>query len=168
MNASVELGLRAVLLGTGATLTMDLWGLVLKRFGVPSLNLALLGRWVGHLLRGRWRHVSIAAAAPVNGEAWIGWSAHYAIGIAFSALLLGMFGVEWARSPSLTPALLVGIVTVVAPWFILQPGMGAGIASRKTPAPLFNALKSLVTHTVFGLGLYLTARLAASVLPGWR
>ena len=165
MSETVEFALRAVLIGAGATIVMDLWAVVLRQFGVPSLNLAFLGRWIGHLPRGRWRHLSIARATPVRGESWIGWCAHYSIGIIFSALLLWTYGVGWARSPSLLPALFIGIVTVVAPVLILQPGMGAGIASWKTPTPVFNCIKSLVTHTVFGLGMYLAALATASLLP---
>ena len=38
-------------------------------------------------------------------------------------------------APTFLPALLVGIGTVAAPFFILQPGMGAGIAASRTPNP---------------------------------
>ena len=165
MSDTAELAARAAAIGVGATLLMDVWALLLRRAGVPSLNLALLGRWVGHVFRGRVRHTSIASAAPIRGERWIGWIAHYAIGITFSALLLGTFGLEWAESPTLMPALGTGIATVVAPLCILQPGMGAGIASWKTPTPVFNSLKSLITHTVFGLGMYLAALAAAWAIP---
>jgi Protein of unknown function (DUF2938) len=168
MSETVEFALRAVLIGAGATMVMDVWALLLRQFGVPSLNLAFLGRWVGHLPRGRWRHLSIARATPVRGESWIGWCAHYAIGITFSALLLWTYGLGWARSPSLLPALFTGIVTVVAPLLILQPGMGAGIASWKTPTPVFNCIKSLATHTIFGLGMYLAALATASLLPSGK
>ena len=47
---------------------------------------------------------------------------------------------------------------MVAPFFVLQPALGAGIASSKTPAPFFNTFKSLITHTIFGVGLFLAAR----------
>jgi hypothetical protein len=101
----------------------------------------------------------------VRGESWIGRCAHYAIGIVFSVLLLWIQGLDWARAPSLLPAVAVGVVTVAAPLFILQPGMGAGIASSRTPRPIFYSLKSLATHTVFGLGMYLSAIATASLLP---
>jgi hypothetical protein len=165
MSEVVESVLRAVLIGAGATMVMDLWAIMLRQFGVPSLNLAFLGRWIGHLIHGRWRHLSIASATPVRGESWIGWCAHYSIGITFAALLLWTRGLGWGRSPSLFPALSMGIVTVVAPLLILQPGMGAGIASRKTPTPVFNSIKSLMTHTVFGFGMYLAALASAALLP---
>ncbi len=156
--------MRAVAIGAGATLTMDLWAALLRRFGVPSLRFELLGRWVGHLPRGRWLHEDIARAPPVRGERLLGWGAHYAIGISFAALLLGIHGLAWARSPTLLPALVIGVVTVLAPLLILQPALGAGIASRKTPRPLFNSCKSLVTHTVFGVGLYLAACATAHLI----
>ncbi len=165
MSVQLEFALRTILIGVGATMAMDVWALLLKQFGVPSLNFAYLGRWLGHLPRGRWMHESIAQAAPVRGERLLGWCAHYAIGITFAALLLSAFGLEWARSPSLLPALAIGIVTVSAPLFVLQPALGAGIASSKTPTPVFNCLKSLLTHTVFGFGLYLAALATASLIP---
>ena len=152
-------------IGVGATLTMDGWALLLRQFGIPSLDFALLGRWIGHLARGRWMHVSIAKSSPIQGERPIGWLAHYSIGISFAALLVSTFGLTWARSPTLAPALIVGLVTALAPLFVLQPAMGAGIASSRTPRPLFNSLKSLVTHTVFGLGMYLSALASAALLP---
>lgn len=168
MNEKIEFALRTIVIGVGATLVMDAWALLLRRLGVPSLDFALLGRWIGHLPGGAVMHESIARAAPVRGEALIGWSAHYAIGITFSALMLSIFGLRWARSPSLLPALAIGLVTVVAPLFILQPALGAGIASSKTAAPLFNSLKSVATHTVFGLGMYLAALSTSSLVPAAR
>lgn len=167
MTVPAEFAMRAILTGLGATLVMDLWAALLRQFGVPSLQLAWLGRWVGHLRRGTWVHPSIATATPVPGEKWIGWAAHYGIGVTFSGLLLGTAGLDWARTPSLLPALSIGVVTVVAPLFILQPGMGAGIASSRTSRPFFNGAKSLVTHIVFGVGLYLAA-LATAQLPWFR
>jgi hypothetical protein len=168
VSEKVEFVLRTILIGVGATLAMDVWALLLRQFGIPSLNFAFLGRWIGHLRQGQWMHQSIARATPVRGEVLIGWCAHYSIGITFAALLLATFGLKWARSPSLFPALVIGIVTVLAPLLILQPAMGAGIASSKTPTPLFNSVKSIVTHTVFGFGLYLTALATASLIPAGR
>jgi hypothetical protein len=157
MNHAFEIAFRSILIGAGATLTMDLWAALLRRFGIPSLRFEHLGRWVGHLRKRRWIHEDIARTPPIRGERLIGWCAHYAIGISFAALLLRTFGLEWARSPTLGPALFIGIVTVLAPWLVLQPALGAGIASSKTPRPLFNGFKSLITHAVFGVGLFLAA-----------
>jgi hypothetical protein len=165
MSQSIEIAVRTLLVGVGATLVMDVWAALLRRFGIPSLNFAYLGRWIGHLPQGRWRHESIARAAAVRGELLIGWCAHYTLGITFAALLLSVFGLGWARSPSLLPALFIGVVTVVAPLFVLQPALGAGIASSKTPTPVFNTVKSLVTHTVYGFGLWVAALATGAFMP---
>lgn len=160
-----DLLLRAVLIGVGATIVMDLWALLLKRlFGAPSLDYAMVGRWIGHLPRGRLTHPGIARSAPVAGERAIGWIAHYAIGIGFALLLLAIWGPAWAARPTLPPALIVGIATVAAPFLILQPGMGAGIAASRTPKPGVARLRSLMAHASFGVGLYLAGWVAAASL----
>ncbi len=158
----MEFLLRMVLIGAGATVVLDLWTLFAKRvLGMSGPDWAMVGRWIGHLPRGRFRHDNMAAAAPVRGERLLGWSAHYAIGIVFAGLLLMVWGLDWAYRPTLPPALIVGLLTLAAPFFILQPGMGAGIAASKTPKPNMARLRSLVAHTVFGIGLYVAALLTA-------
>ena len=145
----------AILIGAGATMAMDLWGIVRKRlFDIPPPDYGLVGRWLAHMPRGRFRHDSIKAAPAVKGERLIGWIAHYLIGIAFASILLVLWGHAWVRHPSIGPALAVGIATVAAPFLVMQPGMGAGIAGSRTPRPAATRLQSLLTHTVFGLGLY--------------
>lgn len=144
-------------IGIGATATMDVWLALLKRMNVPTLDFALLGRWVGHWRRGRWMHDAISQAEPLQGEVALGWLVHYAVGIAFAGLLVGIYGIDWTRSPSLAPGLIVGMATVLAPWLLMQPAMGAGIAASRTPAPVRNCLRSLANHSVFGAGLYLSA-----------
>ena len=151
----MDLLVSTVVIGFGATAATDLWALLRQRvFAVPAPNYGLVGRWLGHMPRGRFVHASIAAATPVPGERWLGWSAHYLIGVAFAAMLIGGFGADWLQQPTLMPALLVGVVTVAAPYLLLQPGMGAGLAARRTPHPNKARLHSLIMHVVFGLGLY--------------
>ncbi len=142
-------------IGAGATLATDLWAIARERLlGVPAPDWGLVGRWFGHMARGRFRHERIATAEPVRGERAIGWTAHYLIGIVFAGALLAICGLAWARQPTLAPALALGIATVAAPFLLMQPGMGAGIAASRTPRPNSARLQSLITHAVFGLGLY--------------
>jgi Protein of unknown function (DUF2938) len=137
---------------------MDLWAAFLRRsFNVSSLDYALLGRWIGHFARGHFRHESIGKAAPVRGERVIGWIAHYTIGVVFAAVLLATAGMNWLHQPTPGPALVVSSVTLVAPFFVMQPAMGAGIAASRTPRPNVARLRSVLTHTVYGAGLYASA-----------
>lgn len=155
MNIEIDPRAGALLVGAGATALTDLWTAARKwLFGMPAPNYGLVGRWLGHMPRGRFRHASIAMAQPVQGERFIGWTAHYLIGIAFACLLLGIWGLAWLEAPTIGPAMWVGIGTVAAPFLLMQPGMGAGIAARGMPRPAIARLNSLTTHFAFGLGLY--------------
>lgn len=155
------------LTGLGATLVTDVWTLVRKRLlAIPLPNFALVGRWISQMARGRILHDSIAAAPQVRAESMIGWATHYLIGIAFAFLLPAIWGTDWIRHPTAAPALIVGIATVVAPLFVMQPAMGAGIAASRTPRPNAARLHSLVMHAVFGLGLYVAARLVTVFSTG--
>jgi len=159
--------LLAMAVGTGATFGMDLWNFMLKRaFGIPSLNYCLLGRWFLHMMGGQFRHASIAAAEPKPHECPAGWVAHYATGVAFAVVFVYVVAPGgWLARPTLLPALLYGIVTVVFPLFVMQPALGLGMASSRTPRPAQARLKSLGTHTVFGLGLYGSALGLSYILP---
>lgn len=151
-----------LLVGIGATALMDVWLALLSRLGVPATSFAMVGRWVGHFARGRFAHVAIAKAEPVRFELGLGWLTHYAIGIAYAALLVFAQGAAWLERPALLPALAVGVITVAAPWFVMQPAMGAGFLASKTPAPLKNCLRNLANHAVFGAGLYVAAAALAT------
>lgn len=147
----------AVGIGIAATAFMDLWNLLLKRgFGIPSLDYCLLGRWLRHMPDGTFRHASIAAAPRKQLECATGWMAHYTIGIVFAVVFVYLSG-DWLARPTFVPALLYGVGTVVFPFFVMQPSLGLGIAASRTPKPAQARLKSILTHTVFGIALYLCA-----------
>jgi hypothetical protein len=154
-----------LLMGIGATALMDVWGVIRKPLlGVPSPDYGMVGRWFLHMPRGRFHHQTIAASAAIKGENIVGWTAHYLIGVVFAALLIVMFGASWMQQPTIIPALLVGVFTIVAPFCLMQPGMGAGFAASRTPKPNSARLQSLITHTVFGFGLYLSGLMAHFLL----
>jgi hypothetical protein len=129
---------------------------------MPFPDYGLVGRWLAWMPRGRFRHDSIKAAPPMPGERAIGWGAHYLIGIAFSAILIAIWGEGWVDHPTLAPALVVGTGSVAAPYLLMQPGMGQGIAASRTPRPAAARRQSLITHAIFGVGLY-----AAGWLTRW-
>lgn len=166
MDITPQFIIHAIIIGTGATIVLDIWAIFLKlAFDLAPSNYGLFGRWLGHFSRGQFVHNNIAQAAPFPHEKILGWASHYAIGIIFAALLLILCGPDWMNRPTLLPALLFGIATVVAPFFIMQPGMGLGIAASKTPNPAVARLRSLAAHTVFGAGLYASALLITELSP---
>jgi hypothetical protein len=161
----LQVVIRVVLIGAGATAIMDAWLALLKRSGVQTLNFAFVGRWIGHLIcRGKLSHPSIGKAEPIPGELMIGWITHYAVGAAFAGVLVALQGIGWTSNPTLAPAVAMGVTTVVAPLFVMQPAMGSGFAASRTPAPIRNCLRSVANHTIFGIGLYLSACFIESVV----
>jgi hypothetical protein len=122
MSSGAGVVLGAVAIGLGATLVMDLWNLLLKRaFSIPSLDYCVLGRWLGHMPGGTFRHASITAAPQKPFECTVGWIAHYTTGVTFALVFVALASSDWLVRPTVLPALLYGIGTVVFPFFIMQP-----------------------------------------------
>lgn len=155
----------AAFIGVGATILIDLWALLLKLgLNIPSLSYCLLGRWILHMPSGTFVHRSITAAQQKPYECPLGWLAHYSIGTGFSIGFVLLASERWLERPTLLPAVAFGIVTTLVPFLIMQPSLGLGLAASKTPRPGQARVKSLMTHTVFGVGLYLSALLLRPLL----
>ncbi len=151
--------IKITLIGIGATATMDIFAFILSKFGINGLDYRFLGRWIGHIFNGKFFHNKIFDSPIIKNEQIIGQFAHYSIGIAFAFLLVLLFGKKWVESPSLFPALAIGLLTMAAPFFLMQPAFGFGIAGSNLPDPNKARLMSLIIHSVYGVGLFLSALL---------
>jgi len=162
MNNMALQFISAILIGLGATLTTDLWALFLKRvFKMNSPDYCLVGRWLRTMPEGTFKHSNIASAPTKSAECTVGWIAHYIIGVLFAMTFVLFAGKGWLQHPTLIPAILFGVVTVLAPFFIMQPSFGLGLAASKTPNPAQARLRSLMNHIMFGIGLYLCGLLVS-------
>ncbi len=94
----------------------------------------------------------------------VGWIAHYMFGITFAIGFVALVGNSWLKHPTPFPAIGFGVVTVLAPFFIMQPSLGLGVAASRLPNPMQARLRSLMNHTAFGAGIYLFALLVNWVL----
>ena len=158
MSTETTYLLSAVVVGLGATLFMDVLALLMKRaFSIPSANYCLVGRWLRHMPGGRFIHANIAAAPQKRSECTVGWIAHYVIGTVYALVLVAFVSGSWLARPTLLPAVLFGIGSVLVPYLIMQPSFGLGIAASRAPNPTQARLRSLVAHTAFGVGLYVCA-----------
>jgi hypothetical protein len=156
-----------VVIGIVATLVGDVCQAALHRLaGLPASRWGLVGRWVGWMPRGVFRHRPITATPALRGEAAIGWAFHYAIGIAYAALYVALLRLLPASTPMVIPALALAIALLIAPWFVMQPALGFGIMASKTPNPAAARANSLLNHSVFGLGLYAGALVWFAALAG--
>ena len=91
--------LHVIGLGVGATLVMDFGLWILKQLNIPTLNFALLGRWVGWIFRGKFTHQAIGRSPAIQYEYLLGWIAHYSVGIFFAFSFVLIVGDAWLLQP---------------------------------------------------------------------
>jgi hypothetical protein len=155
--------LGAAVAGVLATYGMDVGA---RTIVAPALGMkgpSNLGRWIGHMLQGRFTHEDITKAAPVAHEAAIAVVAHYTIGLTLGAGYALLLRVPQPRQSTLPRAAAYGIATTVFPWFWMFPARGQGVMGLRDGdlrVPAF----ALCTHVVYGLGLGVASRLADSRL----
>jgi hypothetical protein len=148
-----------VIVGILATVTMDVVAVIALRIGIAGRGPRrtgpdLIGRWIGYLLRGKFKHTDILQTPPVRGELVLGLAAHYLIGIALTLMYLGLLVVTHA-TPTALSAILYGTATTALPWFLMFPSQGMGWLGRNAPDDAHLARVSLFNHIIFGLGIAL-------------
>jgi len=152
-------------IGVAATAIVDLWAMGLRRvLRTPAADFRFVGRWIGHMPRGRFTHERIAAAPAIPGELALGWLVHYATGVVFAGVLVAAAGPAWLKAPTFLPAVGFGLLTVAAPFLIMQPAMGLGWAASRAPRPAVARVRSLSTHLIFGVGLFGSAAVCARLI----
>jgi hypothetical protein len=109
-------------------------------------------------------HDDIRASAPINGEAFWGWGAHAVLGVIYGIGFVFVFGFSAISTPQLWQGLIFGLATVLVPWFVFQPLFGWGIGMSKAPEPWKMRMKSMINHTVFGVGIWLSIKLLSGLL----
>lgn len=147
-----------VFCGVVATVIGDLVTMGMGFIGLGKSKWGLVGRWIAGLPAGKWINPQLSTTPAVRGEVALGWGFHYFIGIIYGVLYIG-YCLWFSVSPAFSNAITFGILTVLAPYLILKPGMGGGIFARKSPNPLKSCLLSLVVHTAFGFGLWIGVKL---------
>jgi hypothetical protein len=158
MGVKVTYFIGTVVIGLGATLFMDLFAMFLKWvFRFPLANYCLIGRWLLHMPDGRFMHTSIVATSQKRWECAAGWIVHYVLGSVYALALVAIATERWLVRPTLLPAILFALGSLLVPFLILQPAFGLGVASSRTPNPMRARLRSLLAHTAFGVGLYISA-----------
>jgi len=148
-----------LMVGILATVTMDVVAMIALRFDIAGRGPRrtgpdLIGRWIGYLLRGKFRHTDILQTLPLRGELVLGLAAHYLIGIVLTLLYLGLLVAAHA-TPTALSAILYGTATTALPWFLMFPSQGMGWLGRNAPGDAHLARVSLFNHIIFGLGIAL-------------
>jgi hypothetical protein len=120
----------------------------------------MVGRWIGLMPRGSFVQLQLGKASKVPGELVIGWAFHYIVGAGYGLLLVAIRGADWLRQPVIAAPMTLALMLLVLPYFLMMPGMGMGIAASRAPKPNVARLMSILGHSVFGVGMYLTALLS--------
>ena len=113
----------------------------------------MVGRWLGHIPKGNWTHENIADTVEIKFEHWVGWTFHYFIG-AFYALLYFVWAHLTQSQPTVISTWFFGLITILSPWLIMQPGLGLGIAAHRAKKPGLVRTQNFILHSLFGLALY--------------
>jgi len=83
--------LKIITIGIGATLILDIWNYLLGLFNIKSLDYRFIGRWIGNFVNGKFYHSNIMMTPLVPNELFIGWFVHYLIGIFFFFFFIIVF-----------------------------------------------------------------------------
>jgi len=150
---------RSVVIGILATISMDVLSVTALKLGwIAFLPPRLTGRWFASMARGQFVHSDIGQAPPINHEMAVAAPMHYVIGITLALVYLlasSSLGLS-PRSP--IPALGFALCSTVLPWLLMFPAMGYGWFGLHGPPGTRLFLSSLVTHSFYGLGLWLGSR----------
>ena len=103
-------------------------------------------------MQGKIHHEDILLSPPVPGEQRLGLVAHYAIGIGLALVFVTLLNAT-GIVPSLWVGLGYGTVSVILPWFLYFPAIGAGRMGRAVSPGMEMARASFLTHALYGLGL---------------
>jgi len=161
----MEQAFRIVVMGFTATVAIDLWATFANRvLGWPRTNWGLVGRWIGHMRDGQFTHVSIGSSPTIARESVLGWVFHYVVGCGYAALYLMYVNAAQMGQPTLKSAVLFGLVTLLSPWFLMQPALGLGIFASKAPRANLVRLQNLIIHTIFGLTLFYSYQVANALV----
>lgn len=148
--------LRSVRTGILATVTMDVLSIVALKLGfVAFLPPRLIGRWFALMARGQFVHTDLGHTAPVDNEMAIAVPMHYAIGTTLAVVYLFLSSALAISPRSLIVALGFALCTTLLPWLLMFPATGYGWFGTHGPPGTRLFLSSLVTHCVYGIGLWL-------------
>ena len=148
-----------LLAGVIATASMDvLTAIAIRLRAIAPLSPNVIGRWFASVARAHPIHEDIGRAAPISHELAFVIPGHYAIGMClFAVFVLLASRIGWPAK-SLAAALTFGLCTNAFPWFLMFPAMGYGLFGAHGPVGTRLFISSLVSHTFFGLGIWIAVR----------
>lgn len=115
-----------------------------------------LGRYIITVLKGEasFPNPNFSKPPKLQGETWIGISAHIAICL-LDAYLYFLLTFKLLNSrPQLMPALLMMWLLMVMPFYLEMPALGLGWAGTDSSSKDILQLRTFICHTFYGAALY--------------
>lgn len=151
----MEAVFKVLILGVFATAIIDVWATFSNRvLKFPRTNWAMVGRWLGHIQYGKLTHNPISSSSSIKYENTVGWIFHYLIGVFYAFFYIAFVVLVLDKEPTLLSGWIFGLITILSPWFILQPSLGFGICGSQAPQPNMVRLQHFAIHSIFGIALY--------------
>jgi hypothetical protein len=147
--------LEMFLLGIFATVFMDILAKVVVKKGFVSavVESKYIGRWVLHMLKGKFTHGDISLAPAWKNEERVSLITHFLIGIGLAGVyLLLEMNFPVMREQFWMP-FAFGVATILLPWFWLFPSIGIGYVASKSPRRKDCIILSIINHANFGIGM---------------
>jgi len=150
----MNLIISGIVAGVIGTMFMDLMNNLVARTGLLlKIDMALLGRMTAGWTHGRFIYNHPDELEPVPNEKIYGYLTHFAIGISLAVPFITLWGL-FVKNP-LTPfgAIIFGISTTAASFFLVYPSMGLGVCGLKSPVKIKAFVSPLANHFFYGVGL---------------
>lgn len=148
--------IKSIIIGVASTIFMDVATKLRELlFQIKPLNYALVGRWFLSWKSRTFLHKNITQSPVKKFEVFFGWFIHYLVGIfwAYLYLILNDF---YSFEKIFISILIFVLLSTLVPFLIMQPALGFGFFALNTTSPLKSIKNSIISHTFFGIGLYLS------------
>jgi uncharacterized membrane protein YeaQ/YmgE (transglycosylase-associated protein family) len=140
--------------GVLGTLAMDLLNNLVARTGIfLKIDVGMIGRMAVGWTRGRFRYGHPGEMEQVAYEGLYGYVTHYLIGVGLAVPYVLGWDLLVGGPASPTWALVYGVTTTAASYFVVYPSIGLGAFGRRSPEGIRAILSPLANHLFYGLGL---------------
>jgi len=147
----VVVGVAAGVLGT---LAMDSLNYLFARAGtLLRIDMDMIGRMAVGWAHGRFYYEHPGEMEKVANEKLYGYVTHYTIGVGLAVPYVLGWDLLIGGPASPAWALVYGVATTAASFFLVYPSMGLGLYGRRSPEGIRAPLSSLANHLFYGVGI---------------
>jgi len=150
----MNLILSGIVAGIIGTTVMDLMNNLVARTGLLlKIDMLILGRMAAGWTHGRFLYKHPDEMEQVPGEMIYGYLTHFAIGIGLAMPFIAFWELLFENPITPFGAIMYGISTTAASFFLVYPSIGLGVCGTKHPERIKAFASPLANHFFYGVGL---------------